>query len=61
MAGSATQSRILPQREPETPAGYFHYFVERNDVDEEAIRVAEETFYGPRDDTSGIADPADGT
>jgi hypothetical protein len=34
----------LIEIEPETPAGYFHYFVERNDVYEEAIRVAEETF-----------------
>jgi hypothetical protein len=34
----------LIEIEPETPAGYFHYFVERNDVYEEARRLAEETF-----------------
>jgi hypothetical protein len=30
--------------EPKTPVGYFHYFVERNDVYEDARRLAEETF-----------------
>jgi len=34
----------LIEIEPKTPAGYFHYFVERNDVYEDALRVAEETF-----------------
>jgi hypothetical protein len=34
----------LIEIEPATPAGYFHYFVERNDVYQEALRVAEETF-----------------
>jgi hypothetical protein len=34
----------LIEIEPKTPAGYFHYFVERNDVYDEALRVAEETF-----------------
>lgn len=34
----------LIEIEPKTPAGYFHYFVEREDVYEEARRIAEETF-----------------
>jgi hypothetical protein len=34
----------LIEIEPKTPAGYFHYFVERTDVYEDALRVAEETF-----------------
>jgi hypothetical protein len=34
----------LIEIEPETPAGYFHFFVERNDVYEEALRLAEERF-----------------
>jgi hypothetical protein len=34
----------LIEIEPETPAGYFHFFVERNEVYEEALRLAEERF-----------------
>jgi hypothetical protein len=34
----------LVEIEPETPAGYFHYFVERNDVYDKAFKFAEDTF-----------------
>jgi hypothetical protein len=34
----------LVEIEPETPAGYFNYFVERNEVYDEAFRLAEEKF-----------------
>ena len=30
--------------EPATPAGYFNFFVERNDVYDEAFRLAEKEF-----------------
>ena len=30
--------------EPETPAGYFNYFAERNKVYDEAFRLSETTF-----------------
>jgi hypothetical protein len=34
----------LIEIEPETPAGYFHFFVERANVYERAFAIAEETF-----------------
>lgn len=34
----------LIEIEPETPAGYFHYFVERNEVYDRAFELAERTF-----------------
>jgi hypothetical protein len=34
----------LVEIEPETPAGYFNYFVERNDVYDKAFKAAEEKF-----------------
>jgi hypothetical protein len=34
----------LIEIEPETPAGYFHYFVERNSVYERAFEIAERAF-----------------
>jgi hypothetical protein len=34
----------LVEIEPETPAGYFNYFVERNEVYDEAFRLSEKTF-----------------
>ena len=34
----------LVEIEPETPAGYFHYFVERNRVYERAFEIAERAF-----------------
>ena len=43
-----TDSRLkkveLVEIEPKTPAGYFNYFVERNEVYDEAFRLAEEKF-----------------
>jgi hypothetical protein len=34
----------LIEIEPETPAGYFHYFVERNQVYDRAFEIAERAF-----------------
>jgi hypothetical protein len=42
----------LVEIEPETPAGYFHYFVERNKVYDRAFEIAERTF-----ETLGLAKP----
>jgi hypothetical protein len=36
----------LVEIEPETPAGYFNYFVERNEVYDEAFRLSEQKFAG---------------
>jgi len=36
----------LVEIEPETPAGYFNYFVERNEVFDDAFRLSEEKFAG---------------
>ena len=45
----------LVEIEPETPAGYFHYFVERKDVYEQAFAIAEEAF-----ESLGLAKPGAG-
>jgi len=43
----------LIEIEPETPAGYFHYFVERNQVYERAYEIAERAF-----ESLGVKKPA---
>jgi hypothetical protein len=47
-AGSLTDPKFkkveLVEIEPETPAGYFHYFVERPEVYDRAFKISEQTF-----------------
>ena len=57
-AGALTDPKFKPvdlvEIEPETPAGYFHYFVERPEVYDRAFREAEAKFAA-----LGIARPAE--
>jgi len=47
-AGALTDPKFKPvelvEVEPETPAGYFHYFVERPEVYDRAFKLSEEKF-----------------
>ena len=44
IANEAFKTVELVEIEPETPAGYFHYFIERSDVYDKAFTLSEKIF-----------------